>query len=125
MPDVMIARKGARLSVGGRDVRILANGTTAHAGSDVVRDHPELWEPLTVDFPAEAETPGAPLAPGVAPVRPAAREGRAAWDAHAVALGLNPEAVAAVASKADVIALVDAIEAGTARVGADGTVEEA
>lgn len=112
MADVMVARQGARLVVDGRPVRLLANGTTAHADSRIVRDHPDLWKPLPVDFPPEAEQPEADAAPGDGPVRPSARAGRDAWDAYAVAVGLDPEAVAALANKGDVIAAVDALQAG-------------
>ena len=124
MADVMVARQGARLVVDGRSVRVLANRTTAHADHQVVRDYPDLWKPLPVDFPAEVgqpEQPGAP-APGVGPARPGAREARDVWDAYAAALGLNAEAVSALSNKGEVVALVDALEAGTVVLADDGQV---
>ncbi len=59
--NVVVARTGARAVVGGRSVRLLAGTTTAHVDAPIVREHPDWWRPLAVDFPAEPD--GGALAP--------------------------------------------------------------
>lgn len=49
MADVMIARESRLVSVDGQEVRVRRNRTTAHSDHPIVKNHPELWVPLTVD----------------------------------------------------------------------------
>lgn len=107
----MVATVTYMVRVGDTVHQVWAGVTTADSEASVVRDHPEVWAELVVDFPAEPE----------APSRPSIRAGRPAWDAYAVSLGLDPDAVSAL-SKADLVTVVDAVESGTARVGDDGSV---
>ncbi|MGH2688349.1 MAG: hypothetical protein ACRDKW_06035, partial [Actinomycetota bacterium] len=62
MPDVMIARTGGVVRVGGIRRRVYRGRTTAHVDAQVVADHPDLWTPLEVDYPAggTATAPGSP-----------------------------------------------------------------
>jgi hypothetical protein len=57
MGDTMIVRAklGAvvRRRDGGPRVMVRKGVTTAHAGSEIVRTHPHLWEPIAVDHPVE------------------------------------------------------------------------
>lgn len=59
MPDVMIARTGGVVRVNGERRRVYRGRTTAHVDAQVVADYPELWRPITVDFPAELDYPAA------------------------------------------------------------------
>lgn len=115
MADVMVATRTVMVRVGDTVHQVWVNQTTAHPDSEVVRDHPDLWRVMVPDFPA-------PDDPAVLLERPADRSGRPAWDAYAVALGLNPEGVAALSTKGDVIALADGLTAGTLVLGDDGQV---
>jgi hypothetical protein len=83
-------------------------GSLAHADAAVVQLCPDIWEPLPVDYPA-ADVPD----PAVRTLtRPSDRDGRGVWDAYAVELGLDAEAVAAMAKKAEVIKAADARASG-------------
>ncbi len=42
-----------RRADGGPRIMVKKGVTTAHAGSDLARSHPHLWEPLDVDYPVE------------------------------------------------------------------------
>lgn len=54
MPDddheILRARKTALVYVRGKRRRIQRGVTTAHAGHKLVRDKPQLWEPITPDY---------------------------------------------------------------------------
>jgi len=93
MTDVMIARHGAMVVLDGTPHRVRRGRTTAHVDSQVVRDHPELWAELVVDFPATSDTPA-----------PAAKDVRA-W---AKAEGLDVPARGALS--ADVYAAYEAAQ---------------
>lgn len=52
---IMIARKTGRIRDAAGFVRTVKKGlTTADADAGIVRTHPHLWEPLTVDYPGPA-----------------------------------------------------------------------
>ena len=101
MSDVLRAVKGVRLVVGGRSVRILAGHTTAHADAEIVRDHPDLWAPYPVDFPAPVEGgngDGDGDGTSTSPVAPAPKDVRAWAKAEGIevpARGPLPETVVA------------------------------
>lgn len=66
---VLIATTSALVRVGDRVHRIRRRRTTAHPDSPIVAEHPDMWEPMRVDFPAELDAPPAELdAPPAEPV---------------------------------------------------------
>ena len=121
MADLLIARRSAVVGLGGTPHRVRRGRTIAHRGHPIVEQYPDLWRPVPVDYDLDPEVElGQPAPAPAGPDRPAARAPRDAWDAYAAELGLNPEAVAALSSKADVVALVDQVEAGVVVIGTDG-----
>lgn len=54
--DVMMAVRSGVIRREGQTLLVVRKGvTTAHAGADVVRDHPHLWSRLEVTFPVGDE----------------------------------------------------------------------
>lgn len=54
--DLLVARRTAALRLNGRRTMVQAGRTTAEPGADIVKENPSLWEPLTVDYPAESKS---------------------------------------------------------------------
>lgn len=52
--SVVRATRSEMVRVGDRVHRIRRRLTTAHADSQIVAEYPDLWEPMPIDFPAEA-----------------------------------------------------------------------
>ena len=77
MTAVLIARRNSRVVVDGIPRQIRRGRTTAHADAGVVLEHPDLWEPFRVDFPA---TVAATVTAEAAPVRHEEPEPVAATD---------------------------------------------
>ena len=50
--SVLVAQQSAVVAVDGTPHRVKRGRTTAHAGAAIVKQHPDLWGPLTVDYPA-------------------------------------------------------------------------
>lgn len=99
MGDILRAIRDDRVVVDGVVVDVRQHITTADAGSLVALAYPHLFAPLQVDFPAAADSSD----------RPTASSTRGEWDAYAASLGLSVEDLS---SKGDVIAAVEAYEAG-------------
>lgn len=110
-PDVLVAQQSVRVAHKGGSVKLVRGHTTAHAASAIVRDHPDLWGPYPVDFPADADA---------APLRPADGDSRPAWENYATELGLDAAAVAQLPGKRDVIDLADKVASGELEVRVDG-----
>jgi len=49
--DVYVAKQNGRVNVDGRPVRIIRGSTFAHASSWIVKNRPQLWRPVRLDFP--------------------------------------------------------------------------
>lgn len=60
MSDLRIARRSAVVVLDGTPHRVRRGRSVAHADSPVVREHPELWRVLPVDFPAAPARPAGP-----------------------------------------------------------------
>lgn len=65
---IVIARTSARVGLDGVVHRVRRGSTLAHADHPIVRENPDLWKPLPVDFdvepaPAPATTDDAAPAP--------------------------------------------------------------
>lgn len=58
MTEILIARTSRRVNVAGVVHTVRRRITTAHPSSAVVQDYPELWEPISVDFPAPLSAEG-------------------------------------------------------------------
>lgn len=63
MSDILIARRTGTVMVDGRRRTVRRGETTAHADAPITRAYPHLWEPLKVDYPAQAVAPASPPAP--------------------------------------------------------------
>lgn len=50
MADVLIARRTAVVRLDGSPVRVRRGATLAHAEHPIVRENPDLWKPLPVDY---------------------------------------------------------------------------
>lgn len=111
--DVVIARRTAVVRLDGAPHRVRRERTIAHVGHPIVREYPELWRPLTVDYDLPGSGGSSPAQPDPGgPDRPSSRARRSTWEAYAVALGGDADQVAALDDKSDVIALADELEAG-------------
>jgi len=71
--DVMVAARTAMVRVGDTVHQVWVGQTTAAADATVVRDHPDMWRELVVDFPAD----DGEVAPAGEPEGPSARAVRA------------------------------------------------
>ena len=49
--DVYVAKQNGRVNVDGRPQRIIRGATFAHANSWIVKNRPQLWRPVRLDFP--------------------------------------------------------------------------
>lgn len=70
---IVIARTSARVSVDGTVYRVRRGATLAHSDHPIVRENPDMWKPLPVDFDVEPDTAPAD-APEAKAVRAWARE---------------------------------------------------
>lgn len=55
MSDVLVAKTNAMIEYDGRRIVVKKGITTAHADHDVVRTHPDLWEPQKINFATAAK----------------------------------------------------------------------
>jgi hypothetical protein len=49
--DVFVAKQNGRVNLDGRPMRIIRGSTFAHASSWIVKNRPQLWRPVRLDFP--------------------------------------------------------------------------
>lgn len=77
---IVIARTSARVGLDGVVHRVRRGSTLAHADHPIVRENPDLWKPLPVDFDVEPAPAPAPAV--VAEVVPSPKDVRA-WAAEA------------------------------------------
>ncbi|HZN74926.1 MAG TPA: hypothetical protein VFC00_25100 [Micromonosporaceae bacterium] len=51
MSEIMIAVRQGHIRIDGRRYIVRRGVTTAHRDHPIVRDHPNLWEPIKIDYP--------------------------------------------------------------------------
>lgn len=61
MADLLIAKATTIVHYKGRRVKLRRRETIAEAGAEIVREHPDLWEPLTVEYPAAKQRAAKPV----------------------------------------------------------------
>lgn len=52
MPEILIAVRTGTVYINGARRMVRKGKTTAHPGHRIVTEHPKLWGPLRVDYPA-------------------------------------------------------------------------
>jgi hypothetical protein len=71
--EIFVAKEGACISTPSGEIYIIAGKTTVRAGHPMHTNHPQLWEPLKVDFEV-AQMPPPPKDPPKDPPKEPAKE---------------------------------------------------